>query len=591
MKKIIAILLILLPLSSHAEETHGIAVFGKLKYASDFKHFDYVNPSAPKGGEVKLAAIGTYDSLNPFIVKGNIAAGISTTFESLMVGSLDEPQSVYGLIAKSANIAPDKSYIEFTMRPEARFQDGSKLTADDVVFSFYTLKKEGSPSYRISLEQISSVEKLGDYKVKFNFSDKTKRELPLIAATMPIISKAYYSTHEFNKTTLEVPLGSGAYLVKSIDAGRSIVYERVKDYWGKDLPVNIGQNNFDIIRFDMYRDETVALEAFKSGAYDLREENVSRVWATGYDSPALQAGKIKKEVIPNQVPQGMQGFVFNLRKSKFADRRVREAIGLSLDFEWMNKSLFFAAYKRDSSFFLNTPYAAKGLPDAQEKVLLEAYKEELPPEILTKEFALPISDGSGENRTALEKADKLLTDAGWIIKDGKRVNAKTGEELKLEFLLQSPAFERVVSTMRKTLKRLGIDASIRVVDDSQYIKRIESFDYDLVLDVFNRWVFFPGNEQITYWHSSQATQEGSNNHAGLKSPLVDSLLAKINSAQTEEELSAPARALDRFLLWENIVIPNWYLGAYRLAYWDKFDRPKTAPKYSNGFPNTWWLKQ
>ena len=591
MKKIIAILLILLPLSSHAEETHGIAVFGKLKYASDFKHFDYVNPSAPKGGEVKLAGTGTYDSLNPFIVKGNNAPAISSTFESLMVGSLDEPQSVYGLIAKSANIAPDKSFIEFTMRPEARFQDGSKLTADDVVFSFNTLKKEGSPSYRISLEQISSVERLGEYKVKFNFNDKTKRELPLIAATMPIISKAYYSTHEFNKTTLEVPLGSGAYKVKSIDAGRSIVYERVKDYWGKDLPVNIGQNNFDIIRFDMYRDETVALEAFKSGAYDLREENVSRVWATGYDSPALQAGKIKKEVIPNQVPQGMQGFVFNLRKSKFADRRVREAIGLSLDFEWMNKSLFFAAYKRDSSFFLNTPYAAKGLPDAQEKVLLEAYKEELPPEILTKEFALPISDGSGENRTALEKADKLLTDAGWIIKDGKRVNAKTGEELKLEFLLQSPAFERVVSTMRKTLKRLGIDASIRVVDDSQYIKRIESFDYDLVLDVFNRWVFFPGNEQITYWHSSQATQEGSNNHAGLKSPLVDSLLAKINSAQTEEELSAPARALDRFLLWENIVIPNWYLGAYRLAYWDKFDRPKTAPKYSNGFPNTWWLKQ
>ena len=591
MKKLIAILLLLLPLSLQAEETHGIAVFGKLKYASDFKHFEYVNPDAPKGGDIKLAAIGSYDSLNPFIVKGNKAPGISVIFESLMVGSLDEPQSVYGLVAKSANIAPDKSYIEFTMRPEARFQDGSKLTADDVIFSFNALKKDGDPNYKISYQPISSVEKLGEYKVRFNFSDKTKRELPLIAATMPILSKAYYTAHEFNKTTLEIPLGSGAYKVKSVDSGRSIIYERVKDYWGKNLPVNIGQNNFDIIRFDMYRDETVALEAFKSGAYDFREENVSRIWATGYDSPALQSGKIKKEMIPNQVPQGMQGFVFNLRKSKFADCRVREAIGLSLDFEWMNKSLFFGAYKRDSSFFLNTSYAAKGLPNAQEKALLEAYKDELPPEILTKEFSLPASDGSGENRPALEKADKLLADAGWIVKDGKRINAKTGEELKLEFLLQSPAFERVVAAMRKTLKRLGIEASIRVVDDSQYIKRIEAFDYDLIIDVFNRWVFFPGNEQMTYWHSSQASQEGSNNHSGLKSQLVDSLLAKINSSQTEEELMPAAHALDRFLLWENIVIPNWYLGAYRLAYWDKFDRPQIAPKYSNGFPNTWWLKK
>lgn len=389
-----------------AKPVYGLSIFGTLKYPADFKHFDYVNPDAPKGGEVKLSAIGAFDSLNPYIVKGNKAPGLSMMFESLMVSSLDEPQSMYGLIAKSAVVAPDRSYAEFSMRPEARFQDGSKITADDVVFSFDTLKKDGDPMYRISYEPIASVVKIDDYRVRFNFSDKSKRELPLIAASMPILSKRYYSSQEFNKTTLDVPLGSGPYRVASIDPGRRITYERVKDYWGKDLPVSVGQYNFDTVRFDMYRDETVALEAFKAGEYDLREENIARVWATGYDCPALRAGKFKQEVVSHEVPQGMQGFVFNLRRGKFADRRVREAIGLSLDFEWMNKTLFFNAYKRDTSFFENTPYAAKGLPDDAEKVLLEPYKDELPPEIFTQEFALPVTDGSGDNRAQLLKADK-----------------------------------------------------------------------------------------------------------------------------------------------------------------------------------------
>ncbi len=575
--------------AAEPSEVHGISFWGPLKYPANFTHFDYVNANAPKGGEVRLAEIGSFDSLNPFIVKGNKAPGSGGLFESLMVGALDEPYSMYGLIAKSAVVAPDRSYVEFTLRPEARFQDGSPITAEDVVFSFDTLKKEADPTYRISYAQISSAAALSTYRVRFTFSDKTKRELPLIAAGMPIISKAYYTTHDFTKTTLEPPLGSGPYKIVSVDAGRSIVYERVKDYWGAHLPVRVGQNNFDRIRHDMYRDESVAVEALKAGNYDLREENVARSWATAYTGGAFDTGKLKKELIANEVPQGMQGFAFNLRRAKFADRRVREAIGLTLDFEWMNRSLFYSAYKRDESYFLNTPYAAKGLPDDREKALLEPFRDQLPSGLLTEEFHLPVTDGSGNNRAQLIKADKLLSDAGWVIKDGKRVNAQTGEALTLEFLFQSPAYERVASPMRKHLKQLGIDASIRVIDDAQYVKRMETFDYDLVMLVVNRSVFFPGTEQVLYWSSSQADQQGSDNYGGIKSPVIDALLSRITSANSEEELLPAGRALDRVLLWENYMIPNWYLGAYRVAYWDKFGRPKIQPKYSLGFPQIWWI--
>ncbi|HEU5046588.1 MAG TPA: extracellular solute-binding protein [Rickettsiales bacterium] len=572
------------------EPAYGLSVFGKLKYPENFKHFDYVNPDAPKGGDVRMFDAGSFDNLNPFIVKGNKAPAITMLFESLMVPSYDEPESMYGLIAKSAILAPDRSHIDFIMRPEARFQDGSSITADDVVFSFNTLKEKGDPTYRITYDSIASVVKLDEHKVRFNFSDTTKRELPLIAAGMPILSKAYYSTHDFTQTTLTPPLGSGPYRVKSVDQGRSITYERVKNYWGAKLPVNVGQYNFNTITVTMYRDETVALEAFKAGAYDYRLENIARVWATGYDCPALRAGKIKKIEFPNQVPQGMQGFAFNIRRDKFSDWRVRKAIGQTLDFQWMNKSLFFSAYKRDDSFFLNTQYAAKGLPSDAEKKLLEPYKDELPPGILSEPFTLPVTDGSGNNRAQLIEADKLLNEAGWIIKNGKRVNAKTGEPLTFEFLLNSPTFERVVAPMREGLARLGINATIRVADAAQFEKRLETFDYDVIVMVFNRNVFFPGNEQMAYWHSSQSKVEGSNNVIGTNSKVIDMLLSKITSAKTEEELIPPARALDRVLLWENYVIPNWYLGAYRMAYWDKFSQPAVKPKYSPGFPFTWWMK-
>lgn len=568
---------------------HGLTVWGTLKYPPGFAHFDYVNPDAPQGGELKLAATSSFDSVNPFIVKGNKAPGASTVFESLLVNSLDEPQSMYGLIAEKVALSPDRTTADFLLRAEARFHDGSPITADDVVFSFNTLKKDGDPTYRIAYAPVASATAIDARHVRFIFSDTTRRELPLIVGSMPILSKAYYTAHEFNKTTLTPPLASGPYEITDVNQGRSITFTRVKNYWGDRLPVNIGQNNFASMRYDLYRDETVALEAIKAGEYDFREENVARAWATGYDCPAVQDGRLIKQIYPNKIPQGMQAFAFNTRRARFADRRVREAIGLTLDFEWMNKALFFGAYKRDKSFFLNTAYAAPPMPDAAEIALLAPFRDDLPPGILTQPFELPVTDGSGNDRPQLIKADKLLTDAGWIIRDGVRVNAKTGEKLTFEFLLQSAMFERVASPMRKHLKQLGIDATIRIVDDAQYIKRVETFDYDVMLSVFNRGVFFPGNEQQFYWQASEADQPGSENLAGVKNKVVDALVARIIAAKSEPELRAAAHALDRVLLWENYVIPHWNISAFRLIYSRKIGMPRIWPDYSLGL-GTWWIK-
>ena len=583
------LLLCAAPTFAQPVSSHGVTLWGELKYKDGFKHFDYVNADAPKGGMVKLGAQGTFDSLNPFIVKGNKAPGSSSVFESLMVGSLDEPQSMYGLIAKSATLADDRSYVEFEMRPEAHFHDGSKVTADDVIFSFEMFTTKADPGYRITYEPIQSATKLNEHRVRFTFKDTTKRELPLIAASMPILSKAYYAKHDFTLTTLEPPLASGPYKIQSVDQGRSLTYARVKDYWAANLPVNVGQNNFDTLRYDMYKDEIVALEALKAGEYDFREENVAKLWATAYESPALRDGRMKKELIHNEVPQGMQGFLYNVRRAKFSDRRVREAIALTMDFEWMNKTLFYGAYTRDNSYFLHTEFEAKGLPDAQELALLEPFKASLPETLFTQPFALPVTDGSGNARELIKKADALLVEAGWVVKNGVRVNAKTGEPLTFEFLLHSPVFERVCAPMRKQLKLLGIDASIRVVDEAQYIKRLETFDFDLITNWINRSVFYPGNEQMINWHSSQATQEGSNNYGGIQNKAVDALLAKITGAKSLDELRPASRALDRVLLAEHYMIPHWNLGAYRVAYYDKFGRTDIVPKYSLGF-QCWWSK-
>ncbi len=575
--------------AAFAAPSHCIAFYGECKYKAGFTHFEYTNPSAPKGGSVKLAENGSFDNLNPFILNGVKAPGIGYLFESLMTQSLDEPQSMYGLIAESVTIPEDNSSVEFTLRKEARWQDGTPITPDDVVFSFNTLKDKGDPTYKIMYTPIKGVEKTGERTVRFTFADAKNRELPMIAGSMPIISKAYFATREFDKTTLEAPLGSGPYKVQSVDQGRSIIYARDPNYWGNDLAVNKGQYNFDTIRYDMYRDENVALEALKAGEYDFRQEYIARNWATAYNAPAVKDGRIIKREIQHSIPQGMQAFIFNTRKAKFADARVREAIGLTMDYEWLNKTIFYGAYVRNKSYFEATDFESKGIPEGKELELLKPFEKDLPPELFTQPFKNPVTDGSGNPRENLLRAQKLLDDAGWGVKDGKRVNAK-GEQLSIEFMLRQPTMERVIGPMRKHLERLGIASSIRMVDDSQYQKRVDESDFDMVSIWINRGVFFPGNEQPALWHSSQADVKGSNNLGGVKNPAVDAALAALLSATNEQELQTAAHALDRVLLWNYYVIPNWHSNSFRVAYWDKFGIPDVTPKYNIGF-QTWWMKK
>ena len=579
---------LLISCGAQAAPSHCLSLYGECKYKPDFTHFDYVNPDAPKGGAVKLAETGTFDNLNPFILKGVKAPGIVGIFDTLMVQSQDEPQTMYGLVASSVELAADNSWAEFTMRKEARFHDGSPITPDDVVFTFNTMKEKGDPTYKIMFAPIVKAEKTAENKVKFTFNDTKNKELPILAAGMLIISKNYYSKVDFEKTTLESPLGSGPYKVESVEQGKNIVYKRVADYWGAKLPVNAGQYNFDTMRYDMYRDENVTLEALKSGDYDFRREYIARNWATAYNAPAVKDGRIVKREIPDGTPQGMQAFIFNTRLSKFADRRVREAIGLTLDYEWVNKTIFYGAYERNKSFFENTEFQETGLPQGKELELLKPYADMLPPALFNQPFANPVTDGSGNARENLLKADRLLSEAGWTVKDGKRVNAK-GEQLSLEVMLRQPTMERVIAPMRKNLERLGISSSIRMVDDAQYQKRTDNYDFDMVSIWINRSVFFPGNEQVALWHSSQADVKGGNNLAGLKSKAVDAVLDALTKADDKESLVAAGRALDRILLWENVVIPNWHSGFFRVAYWDKFGMPKVTPKYGLGF-QAWWVK-
>ena len=573
-----------------ARAAHGIALFGELKYKPGFTQFEYVNPKAPKGGEIKLSFTGGFDSLNPFILKGVAAPGVSGyVFQSLMTPSYDEPQSYYGLIASDVVVAADRSYAEFTLNPKAHWHDGTAITAADVVFSFDTLKSKGHPAYRLLYKPIAKAEAISERKVRFYFDDKTHRELPLIAAGMPVLPKQYYTTVDFEKTTLEPPLGSGPYRVTKVDAGRSITFSRVKDYWGKDLPSQKGLYNFDTIRVDVYRDDVVALEGIKSGQFDFYEEYIARNWATAYDIPAVRDGRLVKTKVPHKIPRGMQAFLFNQRESKFQDRRVREAIGLTLDFEWMNQTLFYDAYERSTSFFQNTEFEATGLPSPEEGALLRPYQSSLPPGIFNNPIRVPKTDGSGFARANLIRAQELLNDAGWVMRDGKRVNAQTGEPLTVEFLMMQRTFERVIGAMRQNLRKLGIDSSFRYVDASQYQKRLENRDFDVVSIWWNQGVFFPSTEQYSFWHSSQADVKASQNLSGLKNPLVDRLVERIIRANSIAQLRPAARALDRVLMAEHVVIPHWFLPAWRLAYWDKFGKPVVTPPYNIGL-DSWWAK-
>jgi len=576
-----------LPGPSQAAGSHAISLHGDPKYGPDFQHFDYADPEAVKGGDVRLHAIGTFDTLNPYTLKGVSAAGLNGLFDTLTEHAADEAFTEYGLLAESIELATDNSAVTFTLRPEARFHDGSPVTVEDVIFTFETLKTQGHPFYRSYYANVERAEKTGKRKVTFRFSSNDNRELPLIIGQMPVLSRAYWKGRDFQKTTLEAPLGSGPYRVESVDPGRSITYRRNPDYWGADLPVNRGRNNFDRIRYDYYRDGTVALEAFKAGEYDFRLENVSKDWATGYDGPALRSGVIIKESIPNRQPTGMQGFVFNTRNELFADPRVREALTLAFDFEWTNENLFYGAYDRTKSYFSNSELASQGSPTEAELRILEPFRGKIPDAVFEGNPEPPVTDGSGNTRANLRKAVKLLKSAGWVVRNGKLVNASTGKPFEFELMLVSPAFERVALPYARNLKRLGIDMRVRTVDSAQYQKRLDAFDFDMVVATFGQSLS-PGNEQRDFWTSEKATEPGSRNLAGVRDPVVDELVEAVINAPDRQSLVDRTRALDRVLLAGHYVVPHWHLRSFRVAYRDRFSRPATSPPYALGF-DTWWV--
>ena len=578
-----------LPLASLAQDVkavHGIAMHGSPKYGPDFKHLDYVNPNAPKGGSVRLSAIGTFDTFNPFTLKGVPAAGAGSVFEGLLTGTQDEAFTEYGLLAKSVEMPEDRSWVAFTIRDNARWHDGKPVTVDDVLFSLNALKTQGRPFFRFYYGNVATAEKVGPRKVKFTFSGGENRELPLIVGQLPILPKHFFEGRDFTSTILEPIPGTGPYKIKSFEPGRSVTYERVKDYWARDLPIKRGRNNFDEMRYDYYRDATVALEAFKSGEYDFRVENTAKVWATGYDSPAFERKLYLKQDIRHELPTGMQAFAFNTRKDIFKDRRVRRAMAYAFDFEWTNKNLFFGQYARTTSFFSNSELAASKLPSPEELKILEPLRGQIPGEVFTEAYSVPVTNGDGRIRSNLRTARKLLQEAGWTIKNKKLADAR-GRPFEFEILLVSPAFERIALPFRKNLERLGMSVRVRTVDTSQYQKRTDEKDFDMIVSSFGQSLS-PGNEQRDFWGSVAADRPGSRNVIGIKNPAVDKLIELVISAPDRKSLITRTRALDRVLSWGHYVIPQWHIRTFRVAYWDKFGRPETTPRYGLGFDG-WWV--
>ena len=566
--------------------SHGLTLLENLKYPPDFRHFDYVNPNAPKGGVLRRYSIGTFDSFNPYIIKGNPTGAVGMVFQTLMDTPMDEVSAGYGQIAESVEVANDLSYTTFNLRKSARFHDGTAITADDVIWTFRALKKDGRPFYRFYYKNIARAVKLGEHKVKFEFTGPPNRELPHITGQLPVLSKKWWSERDFSKTLLEPPMGSGPYRIVKFEAGRYVKLERLKDWWGENLPVNLGRNNFDHIRIDYYRDQTVALEAFKSGRYDLRSENTSLTWATGYDFPARRDGYVKLDEVQHARPTGMQAFVFNTRKPIFKDLELRRAIAYAFDFEWSNKNLFFGQYARTKSFFSNSELAATNLPSKEELVFLKPWRDKIPAQVFTQIYDPPASDGSGNIRRNLRMALRILKGAGYKIKENKAISPRTGAAVKFEILLVSPAFERIATPFVKNLSRLGIEANIRTVDQSQYINRVRSFDFDMIVSTFGQSES-PGNEQRDYWSSAAAERAGGRNVIGIKDPAIDALIENVVNAKNRKSLIHATRALDRVLLWSHFVVPQWHVRKDRIAYWNRFGIPK-HPKYG---PDTmsWWI--
>jgi microcin C transport system substrate-binding protein len=574
-----------------AQPRHALSAFGDLKYPAGFAHYDYVNPNAPKGGELRSWQLNGYDNLHPLILKGVMAQNLGLTFQGLMTRSADEPDSVYGDLAESAELAPDRSWAAFTIHAQARWHDGRPVTAEDVVFTFENTQRDGHPLYQLTLRDVESIRAEGPRRVVFRFKDtESRRDLPLIVAQLPILPKAWFHNRDFAAPTIEPITGSGPYRIARVDAGRTLVFERVKDWWAKDRGAHRGRYNFDIVREDYYRDRDIALEAFFAGEYDYREEIIARAWATAYQGkPAFDQGRIKREVLKDDTPSGVQAWFLNSRKPHLGDPRVRQAINLAYDYEWANKTLFYGLYKRTRSMFENSDLAATGLPSAAELALLEPFRDRVRPEVFTAEFQPPVSDGSGRNRANLKRAQELMKEAGWRIADGRLVDAR-GNPFVLEFLLYEPSFQRLINPFARNLEMIGVTVSIRVVDVSAFENRLRKFDYDVIGRRF-AMALTPGVEQRNFWTSASAATVGSFNYSGIRDPVVDDLVEHIVSAKSRDELRAATRALDRVLMWGWYVVPNWYSGTVKLGYWDRFARPAVKPAYDVGLIETWWIDQ
>ncbi len=564
--------------------SHAISLRGTPKYGENFRNFEYVNPIAPEGGILVNYTIGTYDGFHRYAQRGIAAVGSTSFYDTLMTSSSDEVDVLYGLVAEKLEYPDDHSWVIFHINPKARHQDGKAITSEDVVFSFNTFMEQGVPQFRRYFEGVT-VRALDRLRVRFDLPDPGK-EMIMDLGGLTILPKHYWESRNFTEPSTEVPLGSGAYTVSDYKIGQYVVYKRLSGYWGKDLPVNKGQLSFDYYRYDYYRDQNVAFEAFKAGEYDVRSENVSKNWATLYNGPAFDAGYIIKEEIPHEIPQGMQAFVFNVEHPFFKDRRVRMALGYALDFQWMNKNLFYDQYTRTRSYFQNTIYEAKGLPSREELKILEPIRNKIPAEVFTKEYNPPVTDGSGNIRTQVRQALSLLKEAGWEIRDRKLVNARTGEHMEFELLLYSPSMERVAIPVQKNMERLGITMNIRVVDTTQFTNRLRERDFDIISELY-RARFYPDSGLNLVWHSDFI--DSTYNTAGVRDEAVDYLIEGImENQENDDALLAWGRALDRVLTWNHYGIPEWHISSFRVAYWDKFGKPLVRPKYELGV-STWWI--
>ena len=571
--------------------SHGWAIHGELAYSPDFTHFDYVNPDAPKGGEFVQGAEGTFDSLNPFITKGNPAIGTNDIYDTLMVDAWDEPNSEYGLLAEWIEVEIDDdgifTAVRFGLRPEARFHDGRPITADDIVWSFNTLREKGAPVYRFYYASVTEVVALSDRIVEFRLAPGDNREMPVILGQVPALPKHYWQDKDFTRTTLTPPLGSGPYKIGSVRAGQSITLERVADYWGKDLPVNIGHHNFASMRYEYFRDPTVMLEAFKAGDLDLRTENTSKFWATAYNVPAVDDGRILRKEFPHHRPAVIQGYVMNLRRPIFQDITVREAMSYLWDFEWVDRVITYNAYQRTDSYFENSEMEAQGLPGPKELEVLDPLRGQIPDRVFTQAYHAPVSDGSGINRDNQIKAMDLMKRAGWVVRDGILVNAETGQPFAVEILLSSESLTPHTQTLIRGIERLGGQATLRVVDAAQYRARLDSYDFDIVVGVWGQ-SFSPGNEQREFWGSAAAARPGSRNLPGISDPAIDTLIEDLIASPDRETLDARCRALDRVLQWNFFMIPMFHSKADRYAFWNRFGYPDTPPMHGTE-TDFWWV--